>query len=218
MRHFKRHHYTEYKNLADKCINNWNPSNSAIAQVIQSDQGRVNMQIKSGIECKGSEKYAYKDWMVNGNSKCEEKNGNNIIGCDTSSGVDEGDDTESNIASERCDRSKNYKKNPNIRLNYKLKLFKKINALPPSQRRIFIKDLNEKEVKSLCEIFINISSRKIPCDKITISKLRNYKSDINNLTNKTAFNKKKILRSIRGGFLLNLLLPIAVSFLTKLVK
>ena len=120
MRHFKRHHYTEYKNLADKCINNWNPSNSAIAQVIQSDQGRVNMQIKSGIECKGSEKYAYKDWMVNGNSKCEEKNGNNIIGCDTSSGVDEGDDTESNIASERCDRSKNYKKNRVIKWDNKI--------------------------------------------------------------------------------------------------
>ena len=106
----------------------------------------------------------------------------------------------------------------NISLKEKLKLFKKIKALTPSQRSIFIKDLNEKQIKSLCEIFKNIASRKLNCDKLIKSKLRNYKSDIKNLANKTAYNKKKILRSIRGGFLLNLLLPIAVSFLTKLVK
>ena len=106
----------------------------------------------------------------------------------------------------------------NISLKEKLKLFKKIKALTPSQRSIFIKDLNEKQIKSLCEIFKNIASRKLNCDKLIKSKLRNYKSDINNLANKTAYNKKKILRSIRGGFLLNLLLPIAVSFSTKLVK
>ena len=106
----------------------------------------------------------------------------------------------------------------NISLKQKLKLFKKIKALTTSQRSKFIKDLNEKQIKSLCEIFKNIASRKLNCDKLIKSKLRNYKSDIKNLANKTAYNKKKILRSIRGGFLLNLLLPIAVSFLTKLVK
>ena len=106
----------------------------------------------------------------------------------------------------------------NTCLKEKLKLFKKIKALTPSQRSKFIKDLTEKEVKSLCEIFKNIASRKLKCDKLIKSKLINYKSDIKNLANKTAHNKKQILRSIRGGFLLNLLLPIAVSFLTKLVK
>ena len=106
----------------------------------------------------------------------------------------------------------------NASLKEKLTFFKNIRALTPSQRSKFINDLTEKQVKSLCEIFKNILSRKITCDKLTKSKLSNYKSDIKNLANKTSHNKKKILRSIRGGFLLNLLLPIAVSFLTKLVK
>ena len=106
----------------------------------------------------------------------------------------------------------------NTCLKEKLNLFKEIKALTPSQRSEFIKDLTEKQIKSLCEIFKNISSRKLNCDKLTISKLIKYKSDIKNLTNTRSHNKKRILRSIRGGFLLNLLLPIAVSFLSKLVK
>ena len=103
-------------------------------------------------------------------------------------------------------------------LKEKLKLFKKIKALTPSQRSEFIKDLSEKQIKTLCEIFKNISSRKLKCDKLTENRLIKYKSDIKNLTNTRSYNKKTILRSIRGGFLLNLLLPIAVSFLSKLVK
>ena len=106
----------------------------------------------------------------------------------------------------------------NTTLKEKLTLFKKIKALTPSQRSKFIKDLTEKQVKSLCEIFKNISSRKLTCDKLTLSKLTKYKSEIKNLANKTSHNKKKNLRSIRSGFLLNFLLPIAVSLLTKLVK
>ena len=106
----------------------------------------------------------------------------------------------------------------NTSLKEKLALFKTIRALTPSQRSKFIKDLTEKQVKSLCEIFKNISSRKLTCDKLTLSKLTKYKSEIKNLANKTSHNKKKIISSIRGRFLLNLLLPIAVSFLTKLVK
>ena len=41
----------------------------------------------------------------------------------------------------------------NTCLKEKLKLFKKIKALTPSQRSEFIKDLTEKQIKSLCEIF-----------------------------------------------------------------
>ena len=78
----------------------------------------------------------------------------------------------------------------NTCLKEKLKLFKKIQALTPSQRSKFIKDLTEKEVKSLCEIFKNIASRKLNCDKLIKSKLRNYKSDIKNLANITSQQEK----------------------------
>ena len=209
-----------------------NLSNSALAQLIQLDQGGVNMQIKSGIECGGSEKDAYKDWMVNDNSKCEEKNGNNIIGCDTSSGVDEGDDTESEIASETCDRSKNYKKNRVIKWGNKIvscvrsikwynkmkcicDFVSKLTEMNREERESCLKRLSGRRVMYVSEICMNILNCNVTSDKKYANKIHCHERVIRKLASKRCSLKSKniLLASKDGIEMMHMILPKVSSHL-----
>lgn len=76
------------------------------------------------------------------------------------------------------------------------------------------------ELNTLCEVFKNFQSGKLKCDKLSTHRVKKFKTIVYELGRiGTATHKKKnILSSLHGGYLLNKLLPLAVSFLGKLIK
>ena len=94
-----------------------------------------------------------------------------------------------------------------------------LNNLPPATRRKIIDQLQKKQIEgAISHIFSSLLKKKIPIHVSTLKKLKPYKKIIKLLaTGKTSASKKKqILKSQRGGSLLALLLPLAVTAIHKL--
>ena len=102
----------------------------------------------------------------------------------------------------------------------RLRLYKSLLKSKPSTRSKYIHSVNERNLNILCEIFTNLIRKKFPCSKIAKHRLVKYDSEIRMLANNQspALKRRKILASVRGGYLLNILLPIATSFLSTILK
>ena len=94
-----------------------------------------------------------------------------------------------------------------------------LNQLSPSQRASVIQTLKHKHLASLAEVFSNFLQSNLPASKPTIKRLRRYRDAIQKVARKSTkvSEKRNILRSRRGGAILSALLPLAATFLSKLL-
>ena len=96
-------------------------------------------------------------------------------------------------------------------------LLKKLN---PCNRRTLLSQLNKEHIQCLSEICSNFLKKHLTINPQIINKLRRYKVEIRNIARKkTSLKKKKsILTSKRGGNILSIILPLASSLISKLLK
>jgi hypothetical protein len=98
--------------------------------------------------------------------------------------------------------------------------YKKIYSLTPSERSDYIGKLSRKKLKRLYELFKNLLSSKLPCETGVIARIRKFAPIIRHIVNTAHSDVKKIrfLKSIQGGYLLNILLPLAIKVLTSIIE
>lgn len=94
-----------------------------------------------------------------------------------------------------------------------------LNQLTPSQRASVIQSLKHKHLSSLAEVFANFLQSNLPASKPVIKKLKRYRDTIQKVARKTTkvSDRRNILRSRRGGAILSVLLPLAATFLSRLL-
>lgn len=87
-----------------------------------------------------------------------------------------------------------------------------------SSRKKLIKNLKKPHILCLSEIFNNFLKNKIEVGKPVLKRLSKYRALLHTLAckKKGISLKKQILTSKRGGNLLGILLPIAITLISKL--
>lgn len=95
-----------------------------------------------------------------------------------------------------------------------------INTLSPTERNIYMGKLNNTELNYISEIFSNFIKSNLKTDKTVFKKIVKLKKYIRNVASRNFSKSRKlrILKSTRGGYILQLLLPLAISALTILLK
>ena len=94
-----------------------------------------------------------------------------------------------------------------------------LNGLPAEKRKKIIDHLQRKQINSISEICSNFLKKRLTLSKDTIKKASKYKKELRKIALKATPIKKKIkiLASNRGGGLLSILLPAAVSLISSLI-
>ena len=97
-----------------------------------------------------------------------------------------------------------------------LAIFKKLNKLLPSERLRYLQNISSKELESITELFANLLSEKLPISKLTILRLKPHAKLIRKLAKKItrSSTRKKLLKTARGTYILGLLIPAAINFLS----
>ena len=97
-----------------------------------------------------------------------------------------------------------------------LKFFSK---LSPANRKKLISTLLTPQVNALSEVCQNLLKRRLQCTQAQLKKLKPSKTVIRSLSLKglALYKKKRLLQSKRGGALLSVLLPLAVSAISGLL-
>lgn len=92
--------------------------------------------------------------------------------------------------------------------------------LPPKKRSQFINLLQKKQINCLSEIFSNFLKSNLTDNKKIIKKARPFRNLIKRIALKKTPLKSKIsiLASQRGGSILGILLPIAATIISNLIK
>lgn len=85
----------------------------------------------------------------------------------------------------------------------------------PKQKKTILKVANNGQIKSICEVCLNVLKGNLP---VNIKKLKKYKNIIRKLANKSISygNKKRMLMNQTGGFL-PLIAPAILSALGGIV-
>ena len=99
-----------------------------------------------------------------------------------------------------------------------IEFLQKFSQMKPSERYENIEKLTDKEVDYLAEVCKNFLHKKIKVNQKQIKELKSSRLELKLLASKNRKNKikKKILKSIKGGFILHLLLPLALKTLLSL--
>ena len=92
--------------------------------------------------------------------------------------------------------------------------------LSPTERKKLIHKLTSPQIRCLSEIFSNFLKQNLTRNPAIIKRLKRYKDSIRAVAlKKTSLLKKKnILSSKTGGSILSLLLPIAGTLISSLVR
>lgn len=95
-----------------------------------------------------------------------------------------------------------------------------LNRLSPSNRAKLLSQLRSQEVNCLSEIISNFLKGHLTTDPRIIKRLKKYRSDLKILAlRKTPlYVKKSLLAAKRGAGILSILLPLATSLLSSLIK
>ena len=93
-----------------------------------------------------------------------------------------------------------------------------LSRMTPTERYEHIKILTDKEIDFLSEVCKNFLKKKIKTGICVINRLKPVRKELIALSNKkiTRKNKKIILKTLKGGFVLNSLLPYAISTLMSI--
>ena len=107
-------------------------------------------------------------------------------------------------------------KNPLLLQNKEFLVF--LNGLSPEKRKKILVHLKKKQINTISEIFSNFLKRKLTLNKKIIKRASRYKKELRRIAlKKTPLGEKiKVLSSQRGGNLLGVLLPTAVSLISSL--
>ena len=108
-------------------------------------------------------------------------------------------------------------KKPLIEIHKDFILF--LTSLSPQQRKKLISILKKKQIDSISEIFANFLKSNLTQNAKIIQKLKKYRREIQSVARKRTpiQQKRQILNSKRGGFILSALLPIATSVISSLL-
>ena len=96
-----------------------------------------------------------------------------------------------------------------------------VNSLSNIKRKKIIQNISTKEeINSILEVFINFMNKNISCKKKIIKSIVKHKNYFNRLIKKSnsVKNKKRMLNSKIGGFLLQTILGLAIPLLTNLFR
>lgn len=85
-----------------------------------------------------------------------------------------------------------------------------LSAASSKQKKLLLKNATTPEVKTVCEVCLNLLAGNIP--SVNVRKLKKYKTSIRKVASRSTNlkNKKRLLVNQSGGFL-PLILPAAVS-------
>ena len=103
-----------------------------------------------------------------------------------------------------------------LRNHHFLKFFSK---LTPVKRKKLISRLLKPQVNTISEVCQNLLNNRLRCTTAQLKKLKPGKTVIRALSLKSTplYKKKKLLQTKRGGALLSVLLPLAVSAISGLI-
>lgn len=82
----------------------------------------------------------------------------------------------------------------------------------PKDRKLLINKATGEQIRSICELCLNLNNRNIPVTKAQKNKLLRHKTAIQKLCLKSPIKSKKKYLCQKGGFL-----PVLVPILTTLV-
>ena len=93
-----------------------------------------------------------------------------------------------------------------------------LNSLPRNKQKKLIEICSKQECNSLIEIFINFLNRNVRCKQSFIKNMKKHSLYFKKLSNKglSVINKKRLLVSRKGGFILKTLLSLALPIISKL--
>jgi hypothetical protein len=97
-----------------------------------------------------------------------------------------------------------------------LHLFKSLNI---TDRKKLLSNLSDREVDFISEVIKNFLKRNIRARPSIVLKLKKFKREIRNLSSREYSRniKRKILNSIKGISILNLLLPFAIQKIVNIL-
>ena len=95
-----------------------------------------------------------------------------------------------------------------------------LSKLPPQMRQKLLSSLTSTHINTISEIFNNFLLKNLTQDSKVIKRLQKYKNQITEVSRKKTpiYKRKKILKSRKGGAILNILLPIAAAVVSSLFK
>ena len=93
-----------------------------------------------------------------------------------------------------------------------------LNKLSPEKRTKLIHSLSSCHINTLSEIFKNFLLKNITTNPKIIKRLKPYKKEVGEVAKRKTpiYKKRKILKSIKGGAILSILLPVATAILSTL--
>ena len=91
--------------------------------------------------------------------------------------------------------------------------------LTPARKSQVIPTLNRSQIETFSEICENFLQRKLTREPADIKKLKKYKKEIETVALKSVplYQKKRILKSRRGGAIFSVLLPLAAGLISSLI-
>ena len=94
-----------------------------------------------------------------------------------------------------------------------------LNKLEPRIRRIILGNLGSEYINTIAEIYRNFLQQNLTIVPAIIKKVHPHRERVRRICLKSIplYRKKEILQSKDGGFVLNLLLPLAASLVTSLI-
>ena len=95
-----------------------------------------------------------------------------------------------------------------------------LNSLPFIKKKKILATLSKKHLDSISEIFANFLKKHLPIAGKAVKRLAKFKKEARQIALKKTSHKKKIniLKSSKGGFLLSVLLPAAVTLISSLLR
>ena len=90
--------------------------------------------------------------------------------------------------------------------------------LSPKATREYIVNIKPKELNYISEVCKNFLANNINIDLLTLTKLKRLRQSLHVLASKQSRSslKKRLLRSIQGGRILSLVIPLAIKSLLNL--
>ena len=95
-----------------------------------------------------------------------------------------------------------------------------LNKLSPNERTKILQNLGSSYINTISEIFSNFLLQNLTQDQGVIKKTKQYKKEVRVVSKKKAplYLKKQILKTKKGGAILSVLLPLAASLITSLIR
>lgn len=91
--------------------------------------------------------------------------------------------------------------------------------LPPCERSKILSVVGGQQINTISEIFKNFLVKNLTQNASDVSKLSRYRREVREVARKRTpiTEKRKILRSRRGGAILSVLLPLAASLISSII-